>query len=95
MEREELELMSTPFEDKKYYENIRRVLLSGFFMQVAKKEANGKTYTTVKDNQTVLLHPSTVLGQESEWVIYNKFVLTTKNYIRTCDERERRVAVEY
>ena len=82
MEREELELMSTPFEDKKYYENIRRALVSGFFMQVAKKEANGKTYTTVKDNQTVLLHPSTVLGQESEWVIYNEFVLTSKNYIR-------------
>ena len=83
MEREELELMSTPFEDKKYYENIRRALVSGFFMQVGKKEANGKTYTTVKDNQTVLLHPSTVLGQESDWVIYNEFVLTSKNYIRT------------
>ncbi|KPI36008.1 Pre-mRNA-splicing factor ATP-dependent RNA helicase PRP43 [Cyphellophora attinorum] len=82
MERSELELVSTPFEDKKYYENIRRALVSGFFMQVAKREANGKTYTTVKDNQTVLLHPSTVLGQESEWVIYNEFVLTSKNYIR-------------
>lgn len=33
--------------------------------------------------QEVLLHPSTVLGQESEWLIYNEFVLTTKNYIRT------------
>jgi pre-mRNA-splicing factor ATP-dependent RNA helicase DHX15/PRP43 len=29
-----------------------------------------------------LIHPSTVLGQESEWLIYNEFVLTTKNYIR-------------
>lgn len=83
MEREEVELMSTPFEDKKYYENIRRALVSGFFMQVAKKEANGKTYTTIKDNQTVLLHPSTVLGQDSDWVVYNEFVLTSKNYIRT------------
>ena len=83
MEREEVELMSTPFEDKKYYENIRRALVAGFFMQIAKREANGKTYTTVKDNQTVLLHPSTVLGQESDWVVYNEFVLTSKNYIRT------------
>jgi pre-mRNA-splicing factor ATP-dependent RNA helicase DHX15/PRP43 len=83
MEREELELVSTPYEDKKYYENIRRALVSGFFMQVAKRDSNGKTYTTVKDNQTVLLHPSTVLNQESEWVIYNEFVLTSKNYIRT------------
>jgi len=83
MERSELELMSTPFDDKKYYENIRRALVSGFFMQVAKKDSSGKTYQTVKDEQSVLLHPSTVLGQDSEWVVYNEFVLTTKNYIRT------------
>ncbi|KAL8689377.1 MAG: hypothetical protein Q9218_004939 [Villophora microphyllina] len=82
MEREEIELMSTPFEDKKYYENIRRALVAGFFMQVAMKD-NSKTYVTVKDNQNVLLHPSTVLGQESEWLVYNEFVLTTKNFIRT------------
>lgn len=83
MERSEIELMSTPFEDKKYYENIRRALVSGFFMQVAKRDGTGKTYITVKDDQSVLLHPSTVLGHDSEWVVYNEFVLTTKNYIRT------------
>jgi pre-mRNA-splicing factor ATP-dependent RNA helicase DHX15/PRP43 len=82
MEREEIELMSTPFDDKKYYENIQRALVSGFFMQVAKRETSGKTYSTV-DSQTVLLHPSTVLQVDAQWVIYNEFVLTTKNYIRT------------
>lgn len=83
MEREELELVSVPFEDKNYYSNIRRALVAGFFMQVAKKEGNSKTYVTVKDNQNVILHPSTVLQQESDWLVYNEFVLTTKNYIRT------------
>lgn len=83
MEKSELELMSTPFEDKNYYTNIRQALVSGFFMQVAKREGSGKSYVTVKDNQTVLLHPSTVLGHDSDWVVYNEFVLTTKNYIRT------------
>ncbi|KAF8444238.1 P-loop containing nucleoside triphosphate hydrolase protein [Terfezia claveryi] len=83
MVKNDLLLVSTPFEDKKYYINIRRALCAGFFMQVAKRTGNGKTYVTVKDNQTVLLHPSTVLAQESEWLIYNEFVLTSKNYIRT------------
>lgn len=85
MEREELDLVSTPFDNKKYYENIRRALVAGFFMQVAMRETTGKTYVTVdlENEQKVLLHPSTVLGQESEWVVYNEFVLTTKNYIRT------------
>ncbi|CAI7569490.1 unnamed protein product [Penicillium glandicola] len=84
MERQDLEMISTPFEDKKYYENIRRALCAGFFMQVAKKDTGGKSqYLTIKDNQNVLLHPSTVLAHEAEWVLYNEFVLTTKNYIRT------------
>lgn len=83
MDTHEIELMSTPFEDKNYYTNIRKALIAGFFMQVAKREGNGKTYITVKDDQNVLLHPSTVLGQDAEWVVYNEFVLTTKNYIRT------------
>lgn len=83
MEREEIDLVSTAFEDKKYYENIRRALVAGFFMQVAKKEGGSKAYITVKDNQNVLLHPSTVLNQDAEWLVYNEFVLTTKNYIRT------------
>jgi pre-mRNA-splicing factor ATP-dependent RNA helicase DHX15/PRP43 len=83
MEKSELELMSTDFNDKNYYTNIRRALIAGFFMQVAKKDGTGKTYKTVKDDQSVLLHPSTVLAVDSEWVVYNEFVLTTKNYVRT------------
>ncbi|KAH8601438.1 P-loop containing nucleoside triphosphate hydrolase protein [Bisporella sp. PMI_857] len=83
MENSELNLVSTDFNDKNYYTNIRRALVAGFFMQIAKKEGTGKTYKTVKDDQTVMLHPSTVLGVDSEWVLYNEFVLTTKNYIRT------------
>ncbi len=83
METHEIELVSVPFEDKNYYTNIRRALVAGFFMQVAMKEGNSKTYVTVKDNQNVILHPSTVLQTESDWLLYNEFVLTTKNYIRT------------
>ena len=37
----------------------------------------------IKDNQIVQLHPSTCLDHKPEWVLYNEFVLTTKNYIRT------------
>ncbi len=45
-------------------------------------ERNGQ-YLTIKDNQTVQLHPSTCLDHKPDWVVYNEFVLTTKNYIRT------------
>ncbi|QUC16531.1 uncharacterized protein UV8b_00772 [Ustilaginoidea virens] len=84
METHGLELVSTPFEDKNYYTNIRRALLSGFFMQVAMRESSGKIYRTVKDEQGVMIHPSTVLRADFDWVLYNEFVLTSKQYIRTC-----------
>lgn len=83
MIRYNLELNSTDYEDPQYFDNIRRALSAGFFMQVAKKRSGNKGYITVKDNQDVLIHPSTVLGHDAEWVIYNEFVLTSKNYIRT------------
>ncbi|ODV67002.1 P-loop containing nucleoside triphosphate hydrolase protein [Hyphopichia burtonii NRRL Y-1933] len=83
MERHDIELNSIDFNDPSYWTNIRKALAAGFFMQVAKKKSGNKGYLTIKDNQEVLIHPSTVLASENEWVIYNEFVLTSKNYIRT------------
>ncbi|KAI1659215.1 P-loop containing nucleoside triphosphate hydrolase protein [Daldinia decipiens] len=83
METQGLDLVSTDFNDKNYYINIRRALVTGFFMQVAKKEKD-RVYRTLKDNsQQVMLHPSTVLQTEYDWVLYNEFVMTSKHYIRT------------
>ncbi|KAF9819356.1 hypothetical protein SFRURICE_001558 [Spodoptera frugiperda] len=82
MDRFNLKRTSTEFTSKDYYINIRKALVNGFFMQVAHLERTGH-YLTVKDNQVVQLHPSTCLDHKPDWVIYNEFVLTTKNYIRT------------
>ncbi|KAH8304528.1 hypothetical protein KR059_011755, partial [Drosophila kikkawai] len=82
MDRFSLRRTSTEFTSKDYYVNIRKALVQGFFMQVAHLERTGH-YLTIKDNQNVQLHPSTCLDHKPDWVIYNEFVLTTKNYIRT------------
>ncbi|XP_005178810.2 ATP-dependent RNA helicase DHX15 homolog [Musca domestica] len=82
MDRFCLKRSSTEFTSKDYYVNIRKALVQGFFMQVAHLERTGH-YLTIKDNQIVQLHPSTCLDHKPDWVIYNEFVLTTKNYIRT------------
>lgn len=83
MDRFHLKRVSTEFSASgNYYKNIRKAVISGFFMQAARLERT-QHYLTVKDNQIVQLHPSTTLDHKPEWVIYNEFVLTTKNYIRT------------
>lgn len=63
-----VQLISTDFNDKSYYTNIRKALVSGYFMQVAHLQRSG-TYLTVKDNQTVYLHPSTTLERKPEWYV--------------------------
>jgi len=82
MDRFNLKRTSTEFTSSSYYVNIRKALVSGYFMQVAHLERSGN-YLTIKDSQVVQLHPSTCLDHKPEWVLYNEFVLTTKNYIRT------------
>ncbi|KAI8823686.1 P-loop containing nucleoside triphosphate hydrolase protein [Fimicolochytrium jonesii] len=82
MERRNVEMISTKFEDKSYYHNIRKALTAGFFMQVAHLERTGH-YLTSRDNQVVQIHPSSGLDNKPEWVIYNEFVLTSRNFIRT------------
>lgn len=85
MEKHGVQLLSTDYNNRAYWENIRKALVAGFFMQVAKKKSgsNKNNYLTIKDNQDVMIHPSSVLTFDNEWVLYNEFVLTSKNYIRT------------
>ena len=86
MERLQLPLKSPVFGTKLYYDLIRKALVSGFFMQSAHVEPSGNHYLTVKDNQLVKIHPSSVLDSRPQWVIYGEFTLTTQHYIRTVTE---------
>ncbi|KAI9202968.1 P-loop containing nucleoside triphosphate hydrolase protein [Polychytrium aggregatum] len=83
MDRFEIRGPSMSPDDRRYYQNIRKSLTAGFFMQVAHLERSGKQYLTTKDNQVVQLHPSSCMNKKPEWVLYNEFVLTSKHYIRT------------
>ncbi|KAI0696959.1 P-loop containing nucleoside triphosphate hydrolase protein [Cerioporus squamosus] len=94
MERYEIELVTTQ-DERRLWQNIRKALVCGFFMQVAHKEGEKNAYLTVKDNQIVSLHPSCGLDTSPEWVIFNEFVLTTKPYIRTVTEVRPEWLLEY
>lgn len=78
-----LPLCSTDFSNRSYYINIQRAIVAGYFMHVAHLERSGH-YLTIRDDQVVNLHPSTVIERKPEWVLYHEFVLTTRNFIRTC-----------
>lgn len=67
MEKHDLELVSRPFDDPSYYENIRRALVTGFFMKAARlAPGEKKAYVTADDGaQMTLIHPSSVIGKAS------------------------------
>jgi len=82
MKKLSLPLVSTEFSSPDYYDNIRRCLAAGLFMQVAHLQKQGH-YLTVKDHQVVAIHPSCVLDFKPPWVVFQEFVLTTRNFVRT------------
>ncbi|KAI7972678.1 hypothetical protein EIK77_009141 [Talaromyces pinophilus] len=58
---------------------IQKAMTSGFFPNAARLQRGGDSYRTVKNGQTVYLHPSSTLFEVNpKWVIYYELVLTTK-----------------
>ncbi|CAA7058761.1 unnamed protein product [Microthlaspi erraticum] len=87
MSRFQMKLCSNSFTSPNYYVNMRKALLAGYFWQVAHLETASGHCLTLKDklenNQVVHLHPSNCLDHKPEWVVYNEYVFTTRNFIRT------------
>jgi len=86
MERLEVPMESTDFGNKEFYENIRRCLAAGFFMQAAFLDENIGAYGLLKEDAKLTLHPSTGLQHKPRWVIYHEYVLTSRDFIRTCTQ---------
>ena len=68
--------------DEEVQENVLKCFLRGFSTNIARL-CPDKSYKTFVGNQTVAIHPSSVLfGRKVEAVMYNEFVYTNKAYAR-------------
>ena len=57
---------------------IQKAITSGFFPNAARLQRSGDSYRTVKNSQTVHIHPSSCLFEVNpKWVIYYELVLTS------------------
>ena len=71
--------------------NIRMAITSGYFFNVCRLSKNGKSYTKIKENLEVFLHPSSILFNKEpkpKVICYHDLVLTTKEYARESFEVE-------
>ncbi|KAL5723084.1 RNA helicase [Ranunculus cassubicifolius] len=90
LERVEIELSSSEND----FEAIKKAITSGFFHHSARLQKSG-AYRTVKNPQTVHMHPSSGLAQLlPRWVVYHELVLTTKEYMRQITELKPEWLVE-
>eukprot|EP00055_Hartaetosiga_balthica_P016208 m.100976 g.100976 ORF g.100976 m.100976 type:complete len:109 (+) comp9054_c0_seq6:2971-3297(+) len=56
---------------------------------------SGGSYRTVKNSQSVFLHPhSSLFEKNPRWVVYHELVFTTKEYIRQVIEIENKWLLE-
>ncbi|KAK2762734.1 hypothetical protein FQN54_000908 [Arachnomyces sp. PD_36] len=63
---------------------IQKAITAGFFPNASRLQRGGDSYRTVKNGQTVYLHPSSTLFEVNpKWVIYYELVLTSKEYMRS------------
>lgn len=67
--------------------NIEKSIASGFFPNAARLSKTGDSYRSLKKNQSVHIHPSSVLHKVKpppKLLIYNELVLTSKEFMRNC-----------
>nr|CAB3503265.1 unnamed protein product [Digitaria exilis] len=80
MTRVGLKMCSQDFNSRAYHVNIKKAL------GVASWSCHCKFVTPSSSScfyQIVQLHPSNNMDHKPQWVIFDKFVLTTRNFIRT------------
>jgi pre-mRNA-splicing factor ATP-dependent RNA helicase DHX15/PRP43 len=61
--------------------NVKKSFIEGFYTNIAHFQTSG-SYQVLKENHTVLIHPSSALKKKIPFVLYLDFVLTSRNYIR-------------
>ncbi|KAI0086578.1 pre-mRNA splicing factor [Irpex rosettiformis] len=64
---------------------IQKALTAGYFYNTASLQKSGDSYRTLKTNQTVYIHPSSSLFQQTppaKTVLYYELVQTSKSYLR-------------
>ncbi|XP_037015039.2 putative pre-mRNA-splicing factor ATP-dependent RNA helicase DHX32 [Artibeus jamaicensis] len=87
--RIELPYADPAFGSKENTLNLKRALLSGYFMQIARDVDGAGNYLMLTHRHVAQLHPLSgysVSRRLPEWVLFHKFSISDNNYIRIASE---------
>ncbi|XP_047465138.1 DEAD/H (Asp-Glu-Ala-Asp/His) box polypeptide 32a isoform X2 [Mugil cephalus] len=100
LNRIELPISEPSFGTKTNTLNIKRALLAGFFMQIARDVDGSGNYFIVTHKHMAQVHPFSCYGAQShklglpEWVVFNEYTLSENNCMRTVSEISPQVFIE-
>ncbi|XP_015231394.1 PREDICTED: putative pre-mRNA-splicing factor ATP-dependent RNA helicase DHX32 [Cyprinodon variegatus] len=92
LNRIELPISEPSFGTKTNTDNIKRALLAGFFMQVARDMDGSGNYLILTHKHVAQLHPFSSYGAQShklgvpQWVLFNEYAPSEHNSIKTVSE---------
>uniref|UniRef100_A0A384BMQ6 Putative pre-mRNA-splicing factor ATP-dependent RNA helicase DHX32 n=1 Tax=Ursus maritimus TaxID=29073 RepID=A0A384BMQ6_URSMA len=89
VKRIELPCAEPAFGSKENALNIKKALLSGHFMQIARDVDGSGNYLMLTHKQVAQLHPLSgysISKKMPEWVLFHKFSISENNYVRITSE---------
>ncbi|KAM6951504.1 DEAD/H (Asp-Glu-Ala-Asp/His) box polypeptide 32a [Aplochiton taeniatus] len=100
LKRIELPISEPFFGTKSNTHNIKRALLAGFFMQIARDVDGSGNYFMLTHKHMAQLHPLSSYGAKAqklglpEWVLFHEYALSENNCIRTVSEINPEVFIQ-
>ncbi|XP_018554812.1 DEAD/H (Asp-Glu-Ala-Asp/His) box polypeptide 32a isoform X1 [Lates calcarifer] len=100
LNRIELPISEPSFGTKTNTLNIKRALLAGFFMQIARDVDGSGNYFILAHKHMAQVHPLSSYGAQSqklglpEWVVFHEYTLSENNCMRTVSEISPQVFIQ-
>ncbi|KAM9337002.1 DEAD/H (Asp-Glu-Ala-Asp/His) box polypeptide 32a [Symphorus nematophorus] len=100
LNRIELPISEPSFGTKTNTHNIKRALLAGFFMQIARDVDGSGNYFILTHKHVAHVHPLSSYGAQShklglpEWVVFHEYTLSENNCMRTVSEISPQVFIQ-
>ncbi|XP_032357306.1 DEAD/H (Asp-Glu-Ala-Asp/His) box polypeptide 32a isoform X1 [Etheostoma spectabile] len=100
LNRIELPISEPSFGTKTNTLNIKRALLAGFFMQIARDVDGSGNYFILTHKHMAQVHPLSCYGAQSqqmglpEWVVFHEYTLSDNNCMRTVSEISPQVYIQ-
>ncbi|XP_041818483.1 DEAD/H (Asp-Glu-Ala-Asp/His) box polypeptide 32a [Chelmon rostratus] len=100
LNRIELPISEPSFGTKTNTQNIKRALLAGFFMQIARDVDGSGNYFILTHKHVAHVHPLSSYGAQShklglpEWVVFHDYTLSENNCMRTVSEISPKVFIQ-